>query len=178
MQPRTVHSGNSDYTRILVPLIENLKQETVLTSTENGPHDSEILTYLTTAPSAMHADHQGRAFFSNVASHLEACLQAGGRCKLPSSKNQRMWSAFHKFWTKPEIMKAWSSYIAAIPEIPVSLHPHTTLALQFLVDRWFKSMITAMNKKPEKAGANKLSPLSTREQNVVFYMSGYMCQSS
>ena len=103
-----MHSGNSDYTRILVPLIENLKQETVLTSTENGPHVSEILTYLTTAPSAMHADHQGRAFFSNVASHLEACLQAGGRCKLPSSKNQRMWSAFHKFRTKPEIMKAWS----------------------------------------------------------------------
>ena len=101
-------------------------------------------------------------------------LTSWERCKLPSSKAQRMWSAFHKFRNKPELVVAWSACIIQSQGISdLSLDPSTTrLGLQVLIDRLFKSMILNRNKKPEQAV--DLTPLSAREQNVVFYMSGYV----
>ena len=162
--------SSADYATVLVPLLESLKQEAVLNATENGPFVCEVINY---AVKYIDTD-QARDFFSPVASQLEACLQAGGRCKLPSSRAERMWSAFHQFRTKPELKEAWSTFIDNI-RMPVSLHSHIVLALQILVDRWFKKMITM--KRPaetQRMRRGSLSPLSLREQNIVFYMSGYV----
>ena len=150
-------------------IIKKLQEEPVLLESEHGPLVSKLLGSLST-PECMEAD-KTRDFFSYAAKQLDICLQAGERCKLPSSKAQRMWSAFHKFRNKPELLVAWS---ACIQNQGISdVDPSTTrLGLQVLIDRWFKSMILNRSKKPEQAV--DLTPLSAREQNVVFYMSGYV----
>ena len=84
-------------------------------------------------------DTDQEGLFSLVASQLETCLQAGGRCKLPSSRAERVLSAFPWFRAKSEFNEVWSTFIDNI-RVLVFLHSHIVLALQILVR--FKKMIT------------------------------------
>ena len=52
---------------------------------------------------------------------------------------------------------------------------YSLLALQFVVDRLLKKLISMENEDQTKMGmAKKLSTLTLREQNTVYYMSGYI----
>jgi len=69
---------------------------------------------------------------------------------------------------------AWTNFLLII-SLPDSLHVHSLLALQFVVDRLLKKLISMKNEDQTKMRmAKKLSTLTLREQNAVYYMSGYI----
>ena len=68
----------------------------------------------------------------------------------------------------------WSDFLSSI-QLPVALHVHSVFALQLVVDRLLKKLIRTRNEEQlQRVGRNSLSTLTIREQNVVYYMSGYM----
>lgn len=164
-----VSTSCAGYITILVAVLQALKAET-LKATEHGPPVTEILNYVLRSVNT----RQARDFFVAVASRLEACMRAGDRCRLPSSKAGRMWSAFHQFRVEPHLRVSWTSFLASI-ELPVSLHQHSILALQLVVNRWLKKFISMKNEEhSQRVSGNRLSTLTLREQNIVYYMSGYI----
>ena len=69
---------------------------------------------------------------------------------------------------------AWTNFLLKISLLD-SLHVHSLPALQFVVDRLLKKLISMKNEDRTKMRmAKKLSTLTLREQNAVYYMSGYI----
>ena len=69
---------------------------------------------------------------------------------------------------------AWTNFLLKI-SLPDSLHVYSLLALQFVVDRLLKKLISMKNENQTKMRmAKKLSTLTLREQNAVYNMSGYI----
>lgn len=164
-----VSTSCAGYITILVAVLQALKAETLLKATELPPsHRNPQLCAKKCEYSS------GKRFFIAVASRLEACMRAGDRCRLPASKAGRMWSAFHQFRVEPHLRVSWTSFLASI-ELPVSLHQHSVLALQLVVNRWLKKFISMKNEEhSQRVSGNRLSTLTLREQNIVYYMSGYI----
>ena len=115
-----------------------------------------------------------RDFLVGLISKLEACLRAGDRCQLPSSKAARVWSSFHRLRVDPNLRVAWANFLSSI-HLPVTLQVHSAFALQLVVDRLLKKLISMrVDDQSQRAGKNNLSTLTLREQNVVYYMSRYI----
>ena len=138
--------------------------------TENGSSMIEVINILIKSVSTC----ESRDFLVGLISKLEACLQAGDRCQLPSSKAARVWSAFHRLRVDPGLRVAWTNFLSSI-HLPVTLQVHSAFALQLVVDRLLKKLISMRNDdQSQRAGKANLSTLTLREQNVVYYMSGYI----
>ena len=163
-------SAAAGYITILVALLGALKEETLLKVTEHGPPVIELINHVLKSVRIC----QARDFFVGVISRLEACLQAGDRCRLPSSKAGRMWSAFHRFRVEPHLRVNWTTFLSNI-QLPDALHMHSVFALQLIVDRLLKKLISLRaEEQSQRVGRNNLSTLTLREKNVVYYMSGYI----
>ena len=147
-----------------------LKEETLLKVTENGPSMIEVINFLVKSVSAC----ETRDFLVGLVSKLEGCLRAGDRCQLPSSKAARVWSAFHRLRVDPDLRVAWANFLTNI-HLPATLQIHSAFALQLVVDRLLKKLISMrMDDQLQRAGKTNLPTLTLREQNVVYYMSGYI----
>ena len=154
----------------MLAVLQALKEETLLKVTENGPPIIELLNHVLKSVNT----YQARDFFVAVVSRLEACLRAGDRCRLPSSKAGRMWSAFHRFRVEPHLKAAWTALLSSI-QLPVALRQHSVFALQLVVDRLLKKLISMRNEEQSLSVSRySLSTLTLREQNIVYYMSGYI----
>ena len=69
---------------------------------------------------------------------------------------------------------AWTNFLSSI-HLPVTLQVHSAFALQLVVDRLLKKLISMRNDdQSQRVGKANLSTLTLREQNVVYYMSGYI----
>ena len=107
-----------------------------------------------------------RDFLVGLISKLEACLRAGDRCQLPSSKAARVWSSFHRLRVDPDLRVAWANFLSSI-HLPVTLRVHSVFALQLVVDRLLKKLISMrMDDQLQTVGKTNLSTLTLREQNV------------
>ena len=114
---------------------------------------------------------ESRDFLVGLVSKLEACLQAGDRCQLPSSKAARVWSAFHQL-RDPGLRVARTNFLSSI-RLPVTLQVHSVFALQLVVDRLLKKSISMRNNdQSQRAGKVNLSTLTLWEPKVVYDMSG------
>ena len=102
--------------------------------TENGPWMIEVINFL--IKSVFTCD-----FLVGLISKLEACLQAGNRCQLPFSKAARVWSAFHRLRVDPGLR---TNFLSSI-HLPVTLQVHSVFALQLVVDRLLKKLISMRN---------------------------------
>ena len=110
-------------------------------------------------------------FLVGLFSKLEACLQAGDRCQLPSSKAARVWSAFYRL-QDPGLRVARTNFLSSI-HLPVTLQVHSVFALQLVVDRLLKKLISMRNNdQSQRVGKVNLSTLTLWEQKVVYDMSG------
>ena len=105
--------------------------------TENGPSMIEVINILIESVSTCD-------FLVGLISKLEACLQAGDRCQLLSSKAARVWSAFHRLRVDPGLRVAWTNFLSSI-HLPVTLQVQSAFALQFVVDRLLKKLIRMRN---------------------------------
>ena len=138
--------------------------------TENRPSMIEVINILIKSVSMC----ESRYFLVGLISKLEACLQAGDRCQLPSSKAARVWSAFHRLRVDQGLRVAWTIFLSSI-HLPVTLQVHSTFALQLVVDRLLKKLISMRNDdQSQRAGKANLLTLTLQEQNVLYYMSGYI----
>ena len=163
-------SSSAGYVTVFVATLEALKEETLLKVTENGPLMIEVINFLIMSVSTC----ETRDFLVGLISKLEACLRAGDRCQLPSSKAARVWSSFHRLRVDPDLRVAWANYLSSI-HLPATLQAQSAFALQLVVDRLLKKLISMRtDDQSQTAGKNNLSTLTLREQNVVYYMSGYI----
>jgi len=159
--------NSSGCVSIFVSTLKGLNKDPLLTLTENGPSILELLDHLERNVDTQEA----RDFIVAVFSRLEACIQAGNRCCLPSAKLSRIWSAFHSLRVDAGLRVAWTNFLLKI-SLPDSLH--SLLALQFfVVDRLLKKLISMKNEDQTKMRmAKKLSTLTLRERSAVYNMSG------
>ena len=113
-------SSSAGYDTVFVATLEALKEETLLKVTENGPLMIEVINFLIMSVSTC----ETRDFLVGLISKLEACLRAGDRCQLPSSKAARVWSSFHRLRVDPDHKVAWANFLSSIhlpvPHIPLS----------------------------------------------------------
>ena len=155
-----------------VDTLTGLNKDPLLTQTENGPSVVGLINHLQKNVDTWEA----RDFIVTVLSRLslEACIRAGDRCRLPSAKAGRMWSAFHCLRVDAGLRATWSNFLLGI-KLPASLNAHSLLALQFVIDRLLKKLIAMKSDKRGKETAKRcLSTLTLREQNAVYYMSGHI----
>ena len=92
-------------------------------------------------------------------SKLKACLQAGDRYRLPSSKAARVRSSFHRLRVDPDHKVAWANFLSSI-HLPVTLQVHSTFTLQLVVDRLLKKLIS-MRVKDQSQRAGKKQSFNT-----------------
>lgn len=80
----TVHvsPNSSGYVTIFVSTLTGLNKDPLLTLTENGPSVLELIDHLQRNVDTQEA----RDLIVAVFSRLEACIQAGNRCRLPFAK--------------------------------------------------------------------------------------------
>ena len=110
-----------------------------------------------------------------LCSRLSELLEGSKRhWRLPTAVIGKLWSNFHKLRFDPEIQALWVSYQAAITT-PPSLQDEGKLLLQLLLDRILKRLIADEATECSTAAVPERHVcLSSREQNVVRYMAGYV----
>ena len=155
---------------LFVVTLEALKEETLLKVTEMDLRWLRLSIFLIKSVSTC----ETRDILVDLISKLEACLRAGDRCLLPSSKAARVWSSFHRLRVDPNLRVAWAIFLSSI-HLPVTLQVHSAFTLQLVVDSLLKKLISMrVDNQSQRAGKNNLSTLTLWEQNVVYYMSGYI----
>ena len=163
-------SSCAGYITLITTLLGAIKEETLLKVTENGPPVTELISHLQKSMGT----RQARDFFIGVVSRLEGCLRAGNRCRLPSAKAGRVWTAFHRLRNESSLRAGWTSFLQSIC-LPAVLRTYSAFAFQLILDRLLKRLI-CLKKEELTQTVDKHSQLvlTLREQNVVYYMSGYI----
>jgi hypothetical protein len=94
--------------------------------------------------------------------------------RLPTAVIGKVWNNFHKLRFNPQIQVLWASYQTAL-HTPPSLQGEGKLLLQLLLDRILKHLIaTEASECSTAAVPEHHVNLTSREQNVIRYMAGYV----
>ena len=120
-----------------ITTLEVLQEETLLKETENGPPILEVIHHIERNIGIC----EGRSFVAAVVDRVKACLHAGDRYKLPSAQAGKMWSSFHKLRVDLELRSLWTKFLSCI-ELPASLCVYSAMALQVVLDRLLKKLIS------------------------------------
>ena len=145
-------------------VVEKLKNEDVLQST-TGPQIKEVLKHVQKfKDNPTFAD-----MIVKLGSQVEDCLPTED-C-LPSSSG-RMWSTFHQFRVSETAIDAWRRFMVQTVPHPQLLAHASNLCFQLVIDRVLKCMIE-MRKNKLSTSKPKIK-LSVREENVIYYMSGFV----
>ena len=145
--------------------MESLKDEAVVVQSPTAPQLKEVLEFL--------ERFNDNPDFELLAVELFTLLE---RCFLPdqlkSITKGHMWSAFHQLRLSEQPKDAWRRFMAH------SLLPaqHADQCLQLIIDRLFKRVITTKTKRLHKTSHTPPDDpkLSEHEDNVVYYMSGFV----
>ena len=155
---------------IFLAVLSATMQEDLIKRSPKGQRVSILLDHI------QHLDHgrvEGIAHL--ITSHLDTCLLAGKKHKLPSVAQGAVWSAFHRLRLKQDIRHAWKSFV--VINLPAPLHNENELALQIVLDRVLKKMISFkanVSKNPAVNSARQPRPLTYVESNGIRYMAGYV----
>ena len=105
---------------------------------------------------------------------LRGVLEGSKRYRrLPTAVIGKVWSTFHKLRFSPKIQDMWKTYITTL-NTPSALQNEQKLLLQLLLDRLMKHHIATEASACSTAAAPEQQPLTSREQNAVRYMAGYV----
>ena len=152
-----------------ITTLEALQEEMFLKETENGPPILKVTHHI----ERNIAICKGRKYVAATVDRVKACLHAGDRYKLPSAQAGKMWSSFHKLRVDPDLRSLWTNFLSCI-ELPASLCAYSAMALQVVLDRLLKKLISLKKEEQSHIMSTKsLSTLTIREQNVIHYTSGY-----
>ncbi len=164
--------GSVGMCTLFMDLMSAVALEPLIRRSPRGQMVGELLEYM---------QHLEKGKVTGIAvfllSELSACLGAGNRHKLPSLAQAAVWSAFHKLRARTDIMQAWTAFVTS--KIPTTYHKESELALQILLDRGLKKIMTNISESAEQLRIqvtkdNHVKPLTLMESNAVRYMSGYV----
>ena len=160
--------GGQGYSEFLLSCIKMLAEEELIKRSPRGKRVGVLLNFLASM------DHKIVADISiTLITMLNNCLEVGSRHVLPSVARAAVWSDFHQLRSCDALKQPWNMFITSqVPEAYQAEHP---LALQLIVDRLLKQLLTnkakALNQTCE-AGLPR--PFTTLECNAIRYMAGYV----
>lgn len=139
----------------------------MILQTSTGPQLGEILEFLYKFKNKP----EFQALAEELYAHLERCFPPEkGKCMLSLTKGH-LWSAFHQLRLSGHPKEAWHRLMSQA-QLPLHLKQHTDKCFQLIIDRLLKHMVQAM--KSELHTTPRSVELSVREDNVVYYMSGFV----
>ena len=152
------------YVNLFLDVVEKLKNEDVVLQTTTGPRIREVLEHI-------QKFKDSPTFVEMVAklgSQVEHCLPTE-EC-FPS--RGRMWSTFHDFRVSDTAIDDWRKFMVRTVLNPQLLAHASNQCFQLVIDRVLKCMIET---KKHKLSTNApVIKLSVREENVIYYMSGFV----
>lgn len=90
---------------------------------------------------------------------------------LPSCTQSAMWNAFHRLRGSDDVLNAWSKFLAPCP---AENKENDNFAMQLVLDRVLKRMLSNMRKQRSHSSVPKDKPLTENECSAIRYMSGYV----
>lgn len=164
--------GGIGFSEFFLSIVSALTREQLIMRSPKGKVILELLQAI---------QHLQSDSVANIAirlvSEVNTCLYAGKRHKLPSMAQGAVWSAFHQLRGKQALLQAWTGFVEPIAPRTCSEVSSTTLALQVILNRIVKKMISNQAASMLTSGASKeqaIKPLTFSEVNTVRYMAGYV----
>ena len=148
--------------------LEKLKQEDVISKTTTELQIREIIEHVEKYKDSPNLVQMA----AELCSQVECCLPKTDRECLPSLRRGCMWSAFHQLRLSDKPQDNWKRFLVQISLPPRLLASVSDQCFQLVIDRMLKSMIEI--RKKEQQPSMPVIQLSVREENVVYYMSGFV----
>ena len=156
------------YASILWDVLQKLKQEDVVSKTTTGLRIREIIEHV-----EKYKDSPVLVkLATELCSQAECCIPEENWECLPSLTKGRMWSAFHQLRLSDKPQDTWRQFMVEISLPPQLLASVSEQCFQLVIDRLLKFMVGMKNKKQQPSMSD--IHLSLREENVVYYMSGFV----
>ena len=160
--------GRSGCTALFFSCVSALQKEPIMQRSPKGKKVIELLIYIEQS----FQDHvTDIAVF--LVTKLNGCIANGKKHRFPSASHGCVWSAFHVLRNSTEIKERWCTFMR-MAKIPEPLQIECQFALQLVMDRILKKMLTNKVNVLEHPEAVAMTQLTMQERSAIRYMAGYV----